>query len=366
MLARHYKTHILVVFSIYATTIQGQCYFPGGSWASDQSPCDPYAFTTLCCPSGWTCFSNNLCIVTDLGAVKNAFPLGTAIRGTCTNPKWNNTACGDFCLDNPVSANNGSLQNCGSGKWCCDPAAAAGTCNCENGKGTFSVPIGEAKTIMGVTGMVSTGTDFLVPSSSTGEATTAKVSSSTSATSKLVTITLSTIPYSTSSSGTASTTQSGSAANSTATNVATPITQKTSFKVGIGTGIGVVALAILAIIGVFVWKRHQRRRALRNRMLDRSSSEILPPPVIGGESLLGRGPPTDPSMQMEMEPYHQSINSSLIQSGASQTGRGEEQSYNNRTSPPPSPVNRPRPLINPYRGQYNTRVPHDSVPYEGT
>lgn len=219
---------------------------------------------------------------------------------------------------------------------------------------------------MGVTGMVSTRTDSLVPSSSTGGASTAKVSSSTLATSKLSTITLSTIPYSTSNSGTASATQSGSTASSTAADASTPTTQKTAFKAGIATGIGVVALVVLATIGVFAWRRHQRRRALRSRMLNRSSSEILPPPVIGAESLLGRGPPTDPSMRMEMEPYRQSINSPLIQSGGSNTSENEERASNNRTPPPPPPVNRPRPIVNPYQGQYSTRVPHDSVPYEGT
>jgi hypothetical protein len=86
------------IFWLFYTYAEAQCYFPGGALASQQSPCDPYAYTTLCCPFGWTCFSNNLCIVTDLGAVNGDFPIGTAIRGTCTNPLWNNSECGDFCL----------------------------------------------------------------------------------------------------------------------------------------------------------------------------------------------------------------------------------------------------------------------------
>lgn len=75
-----------------------QCYYPGGMWADDQFPCDKYAYTSLCCPTGWTCFSNKLCIATDPSVVSSDLQLGTAIRGTCTNPLWNNNACGDFCL----------------------------------------------------------------------------------------------------------------------------------------------------------------------------------------------------------------------------------------------------------------------------
>jgi hypothetical protein len=75
-----------------------QCYYPGGTWAKDQFPCNGHAYTTLCCPTGWTCFSNNLCIATDPSVVSSDLPLGTSIRGTCTNPLWNSTACGDFCL----------------------------------------------------------------------------------------------------------------------------------------------------------------------------------------------------------------------------------------------------------------------------
>ena len=89
---------LITTFWLFYTYAEAQCYFPGGDLAPKQSPCNPYAYTTLCCPFGWTCFSNNLCIVTDLGAVNGDFPIGTAIRGTCTNPLWNNSECGGFCL----------------------------------------------------------------------------------------------------------------------------------------------------------------------------------------------------------------------------------------------------------------------------
>lgn len=92
---------VLAVAIGHIAIAKAQCYYPGGAWAKDQFPCDKYAYTTLCCPTGWTCFSNNLCIATDPSVVSSDLPLGTAIRGTCTNPQWNNTVCGDFCLSKP-------------------------------------------------------------------------------------------------------------------------------------------------------------------------------------------------------------------------------------------------------------------------
>jgi hypothetical protein len=91
----------LIILLSFVTPALTQCYYPGppvtgGTLAANFTPCDPFAFTSLCCPSGWTCFSNNLCVVTDPN-VDVGSPLGTAIRGACTNPQWNTTACGDFC-----------------------------------------------------------------------------------------------------------------------------------------------------------------------------------------------------------------------------------------------------------------------------
>jgi hypothetical protein len=78
--------------------VQAHCYYPGGNIASDQKACDPGASTSLCCPAGWVCFSNNLCVVTVQSAAEGNFPLGTALRGTCTSTSWDNSICGAFCL----------------------------------------------------------------------------------------------------------------------------------------------------------------------------------------------------------------------------------------------------------------------------
>jgi hypothetical protein len=91
---------IVLPFALSQNNPAGTCYYPSGSVAAGFSPCDPTAFITQCCPTGWTCFSNSLCVVTDPRTVNSTVSLGTTIRSTCTNPKWNNAICGNFCLSN--------------------------------------------------------------------------------------------------------------------------------------------------------------------------------------------------------------------------------------------------------------------------
>ena len=91
------KTFLLYLI-LDVVEVHCQCYFPGGDLAANYSPCDEYAYNSLCCLSGWACLSNNLCVVTASSPRDVGFPIGTSIRGTCENPEWNATACGDFCL----------------------------------------------------------------------------------------------------------------------------------------------------------------------------------------------------------------------------------------------------------------------------
>src|SRR5579871_1570222 len=76
------------------------CYWPTVQIerAYGYYPCDPTAYITTCCPEGWTCYSNSLCVVTDSATANSTYPIGSSMRGTCTNPVWNNAVCGDFCL----------------------------------------------------------------------------------------------------------------------------------------------------------------------------------------------------------------------------------------------------------------------------
>ena len=91
------------IFCLLILKCTAQCYLPGGDLAPHHKPCQPHAYTSLCCPPGWTCFDNNLCIVTDVNGPDDGAKLGSAARGACENPIWNDTACGDFCLSLPAS-----------------------------------------------------------------------------------------------------------------------------------------------------------------------------------------------------------------------------------------------------------------------
>src|ERR1700712_5626528 len=97
MRIRNLTPHISILFSGFACS--QFCYYPGGiTSAQGHRPCDEHAFTSLCCPIGWACFSNKLCVVTDANAVNHTAAAGDTIRGTCADPQWNTAVCGDFCL----------------------------------------------------------------------------------------------------------------------------------------------------------------------------------------------------------------------------------------------------------------------------
>lgn len=79
------------------------CYYPGGQPALGFYPCQAFdAPVSSCCPAGWTCFSNRLCVAT---TNSNSYPnltLGAVQRGACTNPKWDNEFCGGACLGRKI------------------------------------------------------------------------------------------------------------------------------------------------------------------------------------------------------------------------------------------------------------------------
>ena len=81
------------------------CYFPSSgpaALAPGFFPCIPYnAPVGACCPAGWTCYSNALCIATTPSTYFPNQTYGAFRRAACTNPKWDNSACGSFCLGKP-------------------------------------------------------------------------------------------------------------------------------------------------------------------------------------------------------------------------------------------------------------------------
>ena len=89
---------LVIVLSTAPARAQGQCYYPSGSRAQDQSYCNLYVPTTSCCPIRWSCDTNLLCVLDDPSYANSTYEQGASLRGTCTNPEWDETYCGNFCL----------------------------------------------------------------------------------------------------------------------------------------------------------------------------------------------------------------------------------------------------------------------------
>ncbi|KAK0708208.1 hypothetical protein B0H67DRAFT_332950 [Lasiosphaeris hirsuta] len=142
------------------------CYYPGGDLALGYFPCETEAAPiSSCCPEGWTCFSNALCIAT---TESDAFPnitLGAVQRGACTNRQWNNKICGSACLD-PDNA-EGGLVACGNNCFCCESDFKAGSCNCSSSGDALTISAGLPQTIIHVTDTSFTGTPSLSIAAST-------------------------------------------------------------------------------------------------------------------------------------------------------------------------------------------------------
>lgn len=230
------------------------CYDPSGTIAPGYYPCDSTAFITNCCASGWTCFSNSLCVVT---TESNAFPNLTAravARAMCTNPKWNNDICGDFCVTGAGNA-DGDMVACGDNHFCCLGDYNAGRCNCSlstSGSSnsaagdSFVVNNGKAQTIIGesasFTGTVSYRTSQPTRSPTSASTSASKTTSGTSTASN----------SGTSASG------SGAAASGSGSPTPSPSNNKhvLALGLGIGLGVGIPLLAVLAFAAY--WFRHQR------------------------------------------------------------------------------------------------------------
>ena len=247
----------------------------------------------------------------------------------------------------PVKANNGSLTACGDERWCCQPDAADGSCDCNSGRGTFFIRNGKAQTIIGVEGLSFTSTGNLIthaaPSSTSPSSQSFAVHSSKSAP---ATVTKTPSPMvssvTTTKSGsiytlqttivqTASPTTSFEASlpmTPSATPLATPsesFAHKHRVSISVGTICGVLGLA-LGIIGILWCLRYRRRRANEQMSLPRQSQDpgtIFPaqPNRSNGGILLTPVP----------HPYHSTDHSDL------DTNSPNPARYNPVTDPDPDP-----------------------------
>jgi hypothetical protein len=179
------------------STDQVVCYLPvtTKTVANGYFPCFPNNNISSCCPTGYSCYSSPLCIITLPQAANATNPLGTTIEPACTDPLFG-PGCKDYCpckckhvQDLFVKANmftivsdkelTNSLTACGNNTFCCTNAVTAGNCSCGSLAGSFSIPSGTFQTVIGFPGTP-------VPSTTTVQVTvTSSPSSTASSSSKL-------------------------------------------------------------------------------------------------------------------------------------------------------------------------------------
>ena len=139
--------------------------------------------------------SNKICQVTD-GRLAQA-AVGSIRRATCTDPSWNETVCGDFCLsksgptvkfdellrrltDLPSFELEGELTPCGDNVFVCSAYAKDNSANCALKQKVFTLPVGSAETIIALpTGTTATSAIPVSTTSSSAMITSARPSPST-------------------------------------------------------------------------------------------------------------------------------------------------------------------------------------------
>ena len=189
--------------------------------------------------------------------------------------------------DDPVNNNDGTVLSCGNHKWCCQPSAAAKTCDCGTGDGTFSIQAGVAHTIIGVTGLAFTSTDAIpISSASASSSTSSLAATATSSLSSSFSSTLPASSQSTSSPTTITATPSSGTGDlvgsASSTNSARPMgaTYSSAFVAGMAVISAVVAAAITALIFYLV-QRRRRQRAMRGdhipTAIGTSNTNMQPP-----------------------------------------------------------------------------------------
>jgi hypothetical protein len=144
------------------------------------------------------------------------------------------------------SGDDGSITACGNKEYCCNSGIKDRSCDCDSGKGVFSLADGIAQTIIGVSNLEAT----TIP----------PVHSRTrTATSNSATTTPSSWSHTTRPSSTgASPTESGASQTSAA--ATTPLIHRKSFKIGMGVGLGLLLLILAGLIVFWCFWRHYKRQ----------------------------------------------------------------------------------------------------------
>ncbi len=77
------------------------CYFPDGSEATDDKPCQSPSINdgaSACCNSLDVCLENHLCLAQTGGPMIS--------RGSCTDGTWQSPMCSQYCADGSTPFEN--------------------------------------------------------------------------------------------------------------------------------------------------------------------------------------------------------------------------------------------------------------------
>lgn len=126
----------LSVLQLVASTSAQTCYYPDGSEAAGNRPCNTSTTYSACCSTTDYCLTNGLCF--DAGG--NNY----MTRDSCTDSSWESNYCPQFCQTSSTSGGESLLACNNSGNantYCCGVGSNAETC-CNNGY-SFVVPVGQ-------------------------------------------------------------------------------------------------------------------------------------------------------------------------------------------------------------------------------
>ncbi|KAH8757180.1 hypothetical protein F5883DRAFT_159453 [Diaporthe sp. PMI_573] len=101
----------LTLLSFLFSTCSAICYYPDGTTAPQDVPCNDNADHSACCGQGYACLSNGVCMATGDELQKSG--ASTYVRGSCTDSAWRSSSCPSFCVsplyDNVAGGNGMGL-----------------------------------------------------------------------------------------------------------------------------------------------------------------------------------------------------------------------------------------------------------------
>ena len=116
----------LLIFPLLSVKFSQLCYFPDGTIALDDPPCNSTAPESTCCGRTYACLSNSICEATSETRKKPGS--ATFVRGSCTDASWISDACPKFCLSRGAGERGGTagIGKCSNGEddeyYCLDDA----------------------------------------------------------------------------------------------------------------------------------------------------------------------------------------------------------------------------------------------------